>query len=169
MSQIKAARESAGFTQKQLAERMKVSITVVGYWEQGTRSPALRRLKELARILRVNVKVLLDEKMQKVNGRLLDQCRQEGLRDCATTRNQPTSDSEGVRGRGWIMTAGRLLRLATDLESQARITREVLALLEDESLVDEALREEAVMCIRPNPLGAIEAYRALLRAKLTGE
>lgn len=67
MSQIKSAREKARLTQKELAQRLKVSTTVVGYWEQGTRSPSLRRLKELAGVLGISVQRLLDEKMEKAN------------------------------------------------------------------------------------------------------
>jgi transcriptional regulator with XRE-family HTH domain len=68
MSQIKKARVKARLTQEELAVRLKVSTTVVGYWEQGVRSPALRRLREIARILGVSVDKLVDEKMKKANG-----------------------------------------------------------------------------------------------------
>lgn len=68
MSQIKKAREKARLTQEELAIRLKVSPTVVGNWEQGRRSPALRRLRQIAQILGIKVEVLVNEKMKRANG-----------------------------------------------------------------------------------------------------
>jgi hypothetical protein len=64
------------------------------------------------------------------------------------------------------MTARRLTRLTTDLEAQARITEQALALLEDETLITQAL--EDFIEHGGGPVRILRAYRALLRAKLRG-
>ncbi len=51
MSQIRKYRKEAGLTQKALAERLKVCESIVQKWEQGDRSPPLKRLKQIAKVL----------------------------------------------------------------------------------------------------------------------
>jgi transcriptional regulator with XRE-family HTH domain len=52
MSQIRKYRKEAGLTQKALAARLKVCESIVQKWEQGDRSPPLKRLREIARVLK---------------------------------------------------------------------------------------------------------------------
>ena len=56
---IKEARERAGLTQVQLAELAGVAPSTVAGWELGTHSLRVKRLPQLARILRTSVTRLL--------------------------------------------------------------------------------------------------------------
>ena len=45
--QLRAAREAAGLSRAQLAARLRVSNTHIGYWETGTRVPPEDRQREM--------------------------------------------------------------------------------------------------------------------------
>jgi len=51
MSQIRKLREKAGLTQAELAKRTNVSEVTVRKWEAGTRTPRVKRLRQIARVL----------------------------------------------------------------------------------------------------------------------
>ena len=53
---IQKVRMSKGLTQEQLAERVKVSTTYIGYVETGYRVPNLKMIYKIARALSVKVK-----------------------------------------------------------------------------------------------------------------
>ena len=53
---IQKVRMSKGLTQEQLAERVRVSTTFVGYVETGYRVPNLKMIYKIARALNVKVK-----------------------------------------------------------------------------------------------------------------
>jgi transcriptional regulator with XRE-family HTH domain len=59
VSVLKAAREKAGLSQVQLAERLGVAPSTVAGWELGTHSVRSSRLSQLARVLRIEVRTLL--------------------------------------------------------------------------------------------------------------
>lgn len=48
-------RKSLGFTQEELAEKLKISRTHMGHIEQGRKSPSLKVMEKLARALKVKV------------------------------------------------------------------------------------------------------------------
>jgi len=59
---IKAARLRRGWSQQDLAKRLKVSRVAVLSWEAGTYSPRLPRLQRLARLFDIGVEDLLSTK-----------------------------------------------------------------------------------------------------------
>ena len=56
---IRQARELAGLTQEQLAERIGVSRTAVVRWESGETDPTIDHLIEMTTVLRVSADYLL--------------------------------------------------------------------------------------------------------------
>lgn len=66
---LKSLRIDAGMSQKQLADRLGVSVTVVSYYENSSRTPSPERVVDLARIFHVTTDFLLG--LQK-NQRILD-------------------------------------------------------------------------------------------------
>ena len=56
---FKEARERAGLSPMQAAERLKVSISTVYYWESGAYWPTGKRLPEVAALYRCSVDELL--------------------------------------------------------------------------------------------------------------
>lgn len=56
---IRRYRESAGLTQRQLAQALEVSPSAVGMYEQGRRAPDARTLAAIASTLGVTVDALL--------------------------------------------------------------------------------------------------------------
>lgn len=57
---IKKARLKAGWTQKQLGEKMGITLQTVAQWETGRRTPKFETLQKLAAALGVSVNDLLD-------------------------------------------------------------------------------------------------------------
>ena len=57
---IRAARESAGFTQEALAEAVGVSRTAVARWESDDIEPKLQNLISIAELLHVSTDLLLE-------------------------------------------------------------------------------------------------------------
>ncbi len=58
-ARIAALRRRAGFSQAELAERLRISASAVGMYEQGRREPAADILVALAEIFGVSVDYLL--------------------------------------------------------------------------------------------------------------
>ena len=52
---LQKVRKEQGFTQEQLADKIRVSVTWLGYIEAGTRIPNLKLLYKIARALGVRV------------------------------------------------------------------------------------------------------------------
>ncbi len=57
--QIQKMRKNKGLTQEQLAEKLGVTLTYVGYFEIGYRVPNMKMLCKIADILGVKVKDLI--------------------------------------------------------------------------------------------------------------
>lgn len=55
-----AAREKAGMSQAELAEKLDVSPSTVAGWELGTHGIRIKRVPDIARILHVDVGELLE-------------------------------------------------------------------------------------------------------------
>ena len=65
-NRLKAAREQAGFTQEQLAERIGVTRQAVSRWEQGITQPDMEMLVTLSEVLQVDVETLAFGRSNKV-------------------------------------------------------------------------------------------------------
>jgi putative transcriptional regulator len=52
---IKAAREQAGLSQEQLAQKLGVTRQTVGSWERGKTQPSLTMIALLCKLLDINV------------------------------------------------------------------------------------------------------------------
>jgi transcriptional regulator with XRE-family HTH domain len=59
---IAALRRRAGFSQAELADRLKISPSAVGMYEQGRREPSVDTLVEMSRIFGVSTDFLLTGK-----------------------------------------------------------------------------------------------------------
>ena len=53
------ARESIGFNQKQLAEKLGITPTRLNYWEKNKRQPGVEMIKKLSDVLHVSADVLI--------------------------------------------------------------------------------------------------------------
>lgn len=52
---IQKLRKNLGYTQEELAEKINISRTHMGHIEQGRKSPSIKIMDKLARILKVKV------------------------------------------------------------------------------------------------------------------
>lgn len=84
---IKAARNAAGFTQKELAEKSGVAEITIRQYETGKREPRNEQLVKLAKILNVNFYDLIGytEDEQNEHAR---KAREQTLKDIIAKRNQ---------------------------------------------------------------------------------
>lgn len=58
---IKKARQTAGLTQKELADKLGISVAMISRWEKGTRNPKMSTLAKIAGALEIPVlKILKD-------------------------------------------------------------------------------------------------------------
>ena len=57
---LKEARKSCGFTQKQVANRLNVVESCYANWEQGRTEPNIEMLRELGNILKINIDDLIN-------------------------------------------------------------------------------------------------------------
>ncbi len=57
--QIKRIRKEKGLTQREVCERMGKTPSIIGQYENGARLPKYDTLKEIAKALGVQVRVLL--------------------------------------------------------------------------------------------------------------
>lgn len=55
---IKRARVRAGLTQEILASKLNTSRSVIAQYETGYRTPSLKRLRDIAKILNTNMDTL---------------------------------------------------------------------------------------------------------------
>ena len=58
---IRRLRKGKGLNQKELAEKLEVSVDSVRRWEQGKRSPDVEMLRNIARVLKTTVSYLSGE------------------------------------------------------------------------------------------------------------
>lgn len=61
---IRAYRKLKGYTQRQLAEALGVSLAVVGSVERGTRTPSERLLEQIASELNIRIDELLPDEQR---------------------------------------------------------------------------------------------------------
>ena len=81
-NRIAALRRSAGLSQAQLAQELKISPSAVGMYEQGRREPSLTSLVELAQALGVSADYLL-------TGKPLVESDREAIIRSAQTQSKP--------------------------------------------------------------------------------
>ncbi len=96
---LKAARERAGLTQAEVAERLGVSKALPGHWERGVKTPSLAKIQAVAKLLNVSVSWLMDDQIgderreyetqsaDSLAGVLSDYMTAPGLRDLASNRD----------------------------------------------------------------------------------
>ena len=71
-ARIAALRRAAGWNQAELAQRLRISPSAVGMYEQGRREPSGEMLVQLARVLGVSVDYLLTGQSAPDEAKLLD-------------------------------------------------------------------------------------------------
>ena len=54
-TKLRDARLASGMTQAQLAKKLRTDQSVISHWEAGTRTPRLRSLRRLCRVLKLEV------------------------------------------------------------------------------------------------------------------
>ena len=59
---IKEARERAGMTQVELAEKLKITQSAVSHWEQGIGMPSAKQIPLIAKVLKTTISELFGEK-----------------------------------------------------------------------------------------------------------
>lgn len=59
-SKVKKLRKQKGLTQEQLADKIRVSSTYIGFIEQGQRNPSINTADKIARVLGVKLSDLFD-------------------------------------------------------------------------------------------------------------
>lgn len=55
---LKALRERAGITQRELAQRTDNALSAIGYWESGKKIPSLQNAIAIAKELGISLKTL---------------------------------------------------------------------------------------------------------------
>jgi transcriptional regulator with XRE-family HTH domain len=61
MFHIKKARESAGLTQEQLANKVNVTKEYISYIENGHKTPSIALLQKIAKVLNTTIRDLIEE------------------------------------------------------------------------------------------------------------
>lgn len=56
---LKLLREDKGFTQKDLAEALSITVSTISHYENGTREPSIEILIQMSKILGVSVDYLI--------------------------------------------------------------------------------------------------------------
>lgn len=98
-ARIAALRRDAGWSQAELALRLKVSASAIGMYEQGRREPSMDTLVALAEIFSVTTdylltgKPLIQEDLE-ATGRILRQALESAQNTLSTRPNAPFSQSE---------------------------------------------------------------------------
>ena len=62
---LRAARKKAGFSQREIAEKLFVSAQAVGKWERGDATPGPDAIMQMASILNVSADELLDVQIKR--------------------------------------------------------------------------------------------------------
>lgn len=98
-ARIAALRRDAGWSQAELAQRLQVSASAVGMYEQGRREPSADTLVALSRIFGVTTDYLLTGRPvelpdQQAVSRLICGCLESAQTALGTRRSQPLTQSE---------------------------------------------------------------------------
>lgn len=56
---VQKLRKALGYTQEELAEKLRISRTHMGHIEQGRKSPSLKLMEKIAKALKINSSELL--------------------------------------------------------------------------------------------------------------
>lgn len=98
-ARIAALRRAAGMNQAHLAEKLRISSSAVGMYEQGRREPSLETLAAMAKIFGVSIDFLVtgkpatDPEEKLINDLLLDRVSASDLR-LEQRNNRPLSRQE---------------------------------------------------------------------------
>lgn len=90
-ARIAALRRQAGMSQAELADRLAVSASAVGMYEQGRREPSMDRIVALSRLFGVSADYLLTgeiitEADRAAVGRIFDGLREQAHREIVVRR-----------------------------------------------------------------------------------
>lgn len=66
-NKLKKLRESEGLLQKELADKLNISTSTIGMYEQGRRDPDYTTLKKIANYFNVSIDYLLDNDVTNVD------------------------------------------------------------------------------------------------------
>jgi len=76
---FKEIRKKLGFSQQELASRLKVAQSTIGMWESAQRTPKLDEINRIAKVLKVTVPRLIGQKQAEIikdviviNGKKID-------------------------------------------------------------------------------------------------
>lgn len=70
---IRKCRKKQGLTQKELAEKLGVSYTVISQYERGIRYPKLETIKKIVDALNIPIKDIIDDDMLEIEKELSDE------------------------------------------------------------------------------------------------
>lgn len=100
-AQIKALRKSKNFTQQQLADAVGVSRSAVYFWERGTYPPDEKNAVSLARVLGIDVRLLIDGELPREEKERKTPTLYELMADGIL---QPVRDEARLRFEEFLMT-----------------------------------------------------------------
>lgn len=98
-TRIAALRKDAGWSQAELGQRLQVSASAIGMYEQGRREPSADTLVALSRVFGVTTDYLLTGRPvelpdQQAVSRLMYRCLESAQAALGTRRSQPLSAEE---------------------------------------------------------------------------
>ncbi len=99
MNPYKTARELKGYTQKEVALTLKISVQAVSYWEQGERRPSYDILVRLADLYGTTTDYLLGRKTAKV-----DSLTPEELKILTEYRNMNREGQEYIKNTVYMVS-----------------------------------------------------------------
>ncbi|GFH40837.1 helix-turn-helix domain-containing protein [Lactococcus insecticola] len=121
---LKTLRLEAKLTQKEISEKLEISVPAYLYWEKGTRVPSLERLQELAKILNVSTDYLLGNTNQKNMNSELDQLKNDILASATLIGKQLWSrldvwvDNDLIPREKYSIIAGDFETLISEIQSE---------------------------------------------------
>ena len=99
---IKALRLKANLTQKQIAEKLGISISYYSQWEVGKRTPASKNLQKLADIYDVSTDYLLG-KTDQVKKSTFDEDLEKSLESFHAFSGKTMSENDRESIKQWLI------------------------------------------------------------------
>lgn len=99
---IKALRLKANLTQKQIAEKLGISISYYSQWEVGKRTPASKNLQKLADIYDVSTDYLLG-KTDQVKKSTFDEDLEKSLESFHAFSGKTMSENDREAIKQWLI------------------------------------------------------------------
>lgn len=99
---LKTLRLEKKLTQKQIADKLKISQPSYAQWEKGTKTPNLERLQELSKILNVSTDYLLG-KTDQVKKSTFDEDLEKSLNSFHSFSGKEMSDKDREVIKQWLI------------------------------------------------------------------